>query len=215
MNGNLANLMPRLRPVETEESGPDPSEVRDARLTLWRKIPEAYRVKWEDVPKCFKPEARPILDAAMSWDWESPSLLICAPTDYAKSLAVGVILRRLMGKNRENEWRRWKGIHWFGVPELMTSARSWPLGSGDCPDVRLASRCELAILDDLGNETPHGSVFFEVTQSRFQRELTTITTSGLPVRELIQRNGECILRRLVQRDGKLGTIIDLFPKGTR
>lgn len=215
MRGNLDELMPRIMAREAEEPEFDIDDVRRAREDLWRRIPKAYRVKPSEAVTWFKPASERILDAAIAWDWSSPCLLICSPTDFGKSLAVAMIAIRLMRRGREGDWRRWRGVRWVGVPELMTAARSWPLGSGECPEVRIAATCELAILDDLGNETDHASTLFDVTQSRYQRGLKTITTSGLSPRELVARYGECILRRLVQRDGKLGTIIDLFPKGTR
>jgi hypothetical protein len=212
MSGNIAELLPRIGKRDTEEPEFDVDDVRRAREDLWRRIPKAYRVKPSESATWFKPASKPILDAAMAWDWSSPCLLICAPTDYGKSVAAAIVAIRLMRRGREADWKRWRGIRWVGIPELMTAARSWPLGSGECPEVRVASTCELAILDDLGNETDHASTLFDVTQSRYQRGLKTITTTGLAPRALVARYGECILRRLIQRDGKLGTIIDLTSK---
>lgn len=209
MAGNIAKSLPRIGTRVAEEPSFDVDDVRRAREDLWRRIPKAYRVKPSESARWFKPVSERILAAAMAWDWSSPCLLICAPTDFGKSVAAAMVALRLMGRGREADWRRWRGVRWVGIPELMTTARAWPLGGGECPDVRSASTCELAILDDLGNETDHASTLFNVTQSRYQRGLKTITTTGLSPRELVSRYGECILRRLVQRDGKLGTIIDL------
>jgi hypothetical protein len=195
--------------VADDEPGPDVDLVRRAREDLWRRLPACFRRKPSEIASWFDPKARAILDAAMAWDWGSPSLLICAPTDWAKSAAAALVAIRLMARGRESEHERWRGIHWQGVPELMGAARQWPLGAGECPEVRRVSRCKLAILDDLGNEHDHGSTLFEVTQARYQRELPNIVTTGLSPRQLVDRYGECILRRLVQRHGQMGTIIDL------
>jgi DNA replication protein DnaC len=68
----------------------------------------------------------------------------------------------------------------------------------------------LLILDDLGNEEPWQTVLFEVVQYRYRIQLPNIITTGLSGPELPRRYGDGITRRLVNRDGQLGTIVDCW-----
>lgn len=199
----------RIAPSHSEETEEiDPVAVAEARRALWLQIPKFCRVKPSELMS--RIHDRGIADAVSKWDWGSPCLAILAPTNYAKTSGVASILLRLMQRGREAEYRRWKRIRWFSVSDLTNAARAWPLGSGECPEVRLASRCDLLVLDDLGNETDWQSTIFDVLQYRYERGFDLITTSGMSTAQLLARYGDAILRRLVQRNGKMGTIVDCW-----
>jgi hypothetical protein len=191
---------------ESEEI--DPDDVRKAREYIWRQIPKFCRKAQAELLARIKD--RRILDAVNSWDWESPNLIISAPLDFAKTSAVALILLRLMSKGREREYRKWRRIRWYGMSQLMNAAKEWPLGSGACPDIRAASNCELLVLDDVGNDTSWQSTAFDFLQSRYERGLSNIITTGLRLQELRAGYGDHLVKRMAKRDGKLGTIVNCW-----
>jgi hypothetical protein len=202
----IGTVLPSMRLVDDSPAGPDPDEVRQARLELWQRLPVLHRTTQAKIlPRIQDPR---LAQAALSWDWGSPCLLMCAPTEKGKTAAAELIALRLMAKGREREHKLWRGIHWVDAPELMSAARAWPLGSGECPEVRRAKQCRLMILDDLGNESDWQTTLFELVQWRYNRQLANIITSGLSLPSIIARHGDAIARRLVDRDGELGTVID-------
>jgi hypothetical protein len=186
----------------------DPDDVRKAREHLWFQIPKFCRRPQAELVGRIKDKR--ILDAANSWDWESPNLVISAPLDFAKTSAAALILLKLMSKGREREYRKWRRIRWYGMSQLMNASRTWPLGSGECPDIRAASNCELLVLDDVGNETEWQSTTFDFLQSRYERGLSNIITTGLRLTELRARYGDSIVKRMAKVDGKLGLIVNCW-----
>jgi hypothetical protein len=198
-------LVGSITPTPEPDDRVDVDQVRRARETLWLRIPPVHRARQSELAR----RSGAFLSAALAWDWGSPCLLMSAPTDAGKSSAAALVLLRLMAKGREADWRLWRGIRWFGANELMGAAREWPLGNGACPEVRAASTCGLLVLDDLGNEQEWQTTMFDLLQARYERQLPNIVTTGMRPSELLARYGDAILRRLAQRDGKLGTIVDL------
>ena len=208
----VGNQIRKLRLVQSEdenEEPPDASEVADARRSLWLQIPEFCRKSPEVL--FARAKDRRLVDAALAWDWGSPCLAMCGPTYCAKTSVAAAIVIRLMARGRDGEFRKWKKIKWFCTSTITNAARAWPIGHGECPEVRAASRCDLLVLDDLGNEADWQSTIFDILQHRYQCELPLITTSGLGVEQLIAKYGDAIIRRLVQRDGKMGTVVDCWP----
>jgi hypothetical protein len=216
-----ASLPPQPRPVAVEppalpraalappaEVGLDVDEVRRARENLWLRIPKVHRVPPVELDR--RVNDRRIAQAVNGWDFGSPCVLICGPTESGKSSAAAMMVIRLMVKGRESDWCKWRTIKWFGASELMSSAREWSLGSGDCPTVRAASNCQILVLDDLGNEQEWQTTMFDLLQRRYERCLTNIVTTGLRPADLVKRYGDAILRRLVQRDGKNGIIVNCW-----
>jgi hypothetical protein len=186
----------------------DHDAVAEARRELWRKIPKFCRKTPAELISRAKDKR--LVSAAQAWDWGDPCLVMCAPTDYAKTSLAALILIRLMSRGREAEYRQWKRIRWYDASTLMGAARAWSLGSGTCPEIRQASTCDLLILDDIGNESTWQSTMFDVLQSRYERELPVIATTGFSTGQLLTHCGDAILRRLVQRNGKMGEIIDCW-----
>lgn len=210
----IGSVVSHLRLVRGPEDEPreetDPIAIADARRALWRRIPEFCRRHPDDL--LLRARDPRIVAAAESWDWGSPCLVMCGPTQAAKTSAAAAILVRLMARGRESEYRRWSRIRWFGASQLTNLARSWPLGSGECPELRQAATCDLLVLDDLGNETDWQSTLFDVLQTRYERQLPLIATTGLPPDRLLERYGDAILRRLAQRHGEMGTIVNCWVK---
>lgn len=208
----VGSAVGRLRLVRTSDDSTaqdiDPALIADARRELWQRIPKFCRRRPEELLSRSKDQR--LTNAARAWDWGSPCLVMCAPTDMAKTSVAASIPIRLMARGRESEYRKWKRIRWFGASDLMNFARAWSLGSGACPEVRAASTCDLLILDDLGNETDCQSTMFDILQHRYENDLDVIATTGLRPALLLARYGDAILRRLAQRNGEMGTIVDCW-----
>jgi hypothetical protein len=205
--GNLVAL-DGMRHDAAELQPVDLDRVRQARQTLWSRIPLVHRTKLLELTGRVRDPR--LLAPAQAWTWGSPCLLMCGPTAVGKSSAAALVALRLMAKGCESEWPRWNGIRWYGANQLVKAAREWPLGDGDCPDLRAASACELLILDDLGNEQDWQTTMFDLLQARYERGRLNIVTSGLQLELLLKRYGDAVLRRLVERDGKMGSIVDCW-----
>jgi hypothetical protein len=206
----LGSSLPKLHVVS--DSSPvtyDPDDVRQCREELWRRIPFVHRRPPAILVERIR-DAR-LLTQINGWGFGSPCLLMCGPTGIGKSTAAALAVIRLMAKGREADCRKWCKVRWYGANELMKSAREWPLGKGECPDLRVASSCDLLVLDDLGNEVEWQSTIFDLLQRRYELGATNIVTSGLNAQQLVARYGEAILRRLVQRNGKMGLVVDCHP----
>lgn len=184
--------------------------IRQARRNLLDKIPSTYRAKMPELIGRIR-DAR-LLAQAQAWTWGSPCLLMCGPTAVGKSSAAALVALRLMAKGRESEWENWRSVQWYGANRLTSSVREWSLGNGCCPDLQSASSCKLLILDDLGNEQDWQTTIFGLVQARYERGLVNIVTSGLQLELLLKRYGEAIFRRLLERNGNMGTIVDCWEE---
>lgn len=186
----------------------DPDTVRRARENLWLRLPKVHRAP----PAALEARVRDarLLASIAGWDFGSPCVLMCGPTESGKSSAAALAIIRTMVRGRESNHEAWKGVHWFGANELTTAAREWPLGSGDCPTIRKAASCRVLVLDDLGNEQEWQTTMFDLLQRRYERCLTNIVTTGLSPSALLLRYGDAIMRRLVQRNGETGTIVNCW-----
>lgn len=186
----------------------DKDQISAARRLLWSRLPKVHRVAKAELER--RVSNASLLAHSRAWTWGSPCLVSCGPTAVGKSSAAALVVLRLMSRGLESDWRRWKGIRWFGASQLVNAAREWALGDSECPDIRAASNCELLILDDLGNEQDWQSTMFDLLHARYERGLSNIVTTGLRRDGLMKRYGEAILRRMLERDGKMGTIVDCW-----
>lgn len=198
----------RLPLAVASESEIDVDLVRRAREDVWRRLPKVHRANQADLAARVR-DAR-LLGPARAWTWGSPCLLMSGPTESGKSSAAALVVLRAIAKGREADAPLWRGIRWYGANELMRHAREWSLGAGECPEVRQASTCGLLILDDLGNEQEWQTTTFDLLQARYERGLPNIVTTGLRPAQLIERYGDAVLRRIIQRNGKMGTLVDCW-----
>jgi DNA replication protein DnaC len=129
-------------------------------------------------------------------DWTGKrSVLITGPSKIGKSLAAamaGVRLARDHGSK----------MHWFRADELARALAD----RGGSERVELAKGAPLICLDELGWERFHETLC-EVVGARYDRGLVAITTTGLPLPELVARYGDAFVRRLTDPGGIL---IDLW-----
>ena len=132
---------------------------------------------------------------AIDGDSES-NLVFSGNTGVGKSLSAALVIRS----------REIRGGYWVQARELSESARQWPLGKGENPDITRAKEALIMVLDDLGLERDHGCLL-DVLERRYSRGLPTITTTGLGVGELVERYGDAFVRRLKECAGLRGAIV--------
>jgi DNA replication protein DnaC len=173
-----------------------------------------------------------LLQIVDGWTWEGPNLLVLGPTRVGKTSGVAVLVRALLGQAAQSNpafspaiRRLWGGcanpfdradlIRWQSCRDLTTSVKEYPLGQGAPETIRSCQYARLLVLDDVGvaDDKP---TLERILNARYERRWPTITTSGLTSRELVAAFGEALVRRMTDRAGANGLIVNLFPpKGTR
>lgn len=170
-----------------------------------------------------------LLPIAHAWHWDSGNLLVLGPTRAGKTSGVALLVRLVMqraagssAKFAAAERRFWGGcpdqlglaelIRWQSCRDLTTAVREFPLGQGAPEAVQRCQHARLLVLDDVGAGDDKPTIE-RILNARYERRWPTITTSGLNSRELVTTFGEALVRRMAERAGKSGQIVDLFPKG--
>lgn len=90
--------------------------------------------------------------------------------------------------------------HMFASAHALAKARAMhPLGDGEAPLVAAALRAPLLVLDELGGEDQrHGTAVAEVIYERHAAGLPTWVTTGAEPKEIAQRYGGGIARRIFE-----------------
>lgn len=99
--------------------------------------------------------------------------------------------------------------------DLQRARKGWPLGEGEPPLVREALAAHVLVLDDLGQEegSGPGTAVTDVLQARHNEERPTWITTWMVGRDLAQRYGGGITRRVVEDAKADGAILMLRTEG--
>lgn len=142
---------------------------------------------------------------ARSWRRADGSALYSAPTGVGKTLCLLALAMRLtarLSRPIEDEAAAafLSGLRFVTSAELVTAAARHPLGSGEPPLIRSAATASLLLLDDLGTErTDRDRILSEVIDRRYMANKPTVVTTNLSERELRERYGASLLRRLTDQ----------------
>jgi hypothetical protein len=153
-----------------------------------------------------------VLDA---WGWSDGNLLILGPSGRGKTTGASYLVRRLCARAAATggvEFEKAQLIRWQSCRELSQLVREHPLGQGMPDAVQRCQNARLLVLDDIGASDDRGALE-RILNTRYERAWPTVTTSGLSSRDLVSAFGEALVRRLLQRGGKGGRIVSLFPDG--
>jgi hypothetical protein len=167
-----------------------------------------------------------LLPLADGWDWDGPNLLVLGPTRVGKTSGVALLVRLLMERsarasNRFSPAQRklWGGcstpfdladlIRWQSCRDLTSAVREFPLGQGTPETIQRCAHARLLVLDDVGGSDDRGALE-RILNARYERRWPTIVTSGLTSRELVAAFGEALVRRMGERAGQPGIIVNLF-----
>lgn len=162
------------------------------------------------------------------WDWSGPNLLVLGPTRIGKTSGVALLVRLLLeraatgqGEFSPAERRLWGGckaqheladlIRWQSCRELTNTVREFPLGQGAPETIQRCQHARLLVLEDVGGSDDKGALE-RILNARYERRWPTITTSGLTSGELVRAFGDALVRRMSERAGLPGLIVNLFPK---
>jgi DNA replication protein DnaC len=137
------------------------------------------------------------------------SVLLMGPTGVGKSTAAALALRRQIRARIRT--KKPVEVSWYYARALAHSARYYPLGEGEPPDIEKARTRRLLVLDDLGLERDHGEIV-DVLHARYEQGFPTWTTTGLNYEQLNDRYGEALVRRLTDGLGDDGISVNAFPK---
>jgi hypothetical protein len=198
------------RTVEAEET-------RLARLTRQ----DIARELADQLPACFARMAPPTLLAALltpfrvqadHWHPRSGNLLLLGPTGIGKTRAAVALAVRLLSQGARDGGERWRLVRsmvWTWVPTLELQRRQHPLGHGEAPEVLAAKEASLLFLDDFGVGA-HREAVPDVLNARLEAGLPTVATSGFDQGELEARYTPMAIRRLLERGGQGGIVVDAF-----
>jgi hypothetical protein len=171
-----------------------------------------------------------LLRIVEGWTWDSGNLLVLGPTRAGKTSGAALLVRLLLEHGARSpetfgpEARRfWGGcaspfaladlIRWQSCRDLSTAVREFPLGHGTPEVIQRCQHARLLVLDDIGATDDRGALE-RILNTRYERRWPTITTSGLTKFELVTTFQEALVRRMSERAGKAGLIVNLFaPAG--
>lgn len=199
---------------------PDISGLQEVR----RQLPENVRfVKRLALRDRVQDRFHQLMD---SWNWDGPNLLMLGGTGAGKTSACAYLVRRMLAEalpvvTFSPGWRRfWGGcsstleraslIRWQSCRELAEAMREHALGKGEPEAIIRCQNARLLVLDDVG-ATDSPVAYERILNVRYERGWPTITTSGLTSRELTSSLNEALVRRMLQRKGRDGLIVSMFP----
>lgn len=88
---------------------------------------------------------------------------------------------------------------YFSAHKLAKARAAYPLGAGEAPEVVEAMNCPLLLLDELGGEDArHASAVAEILYERHAESLPTWVTMGIGPKEVANRYGGGIARRVFE-----------------
>lgn len=156
--------------------------------------------------------------------------LICGPTGVGKSLALALVLRRLMRAEaaqrydaaddytRDNLALVCRDHVWTRAQDLPVARLQTRLGDGEAELVSRALAADLLVLDDLGWESQRAGaadVVLEVLAARYDAGSPTLVTSGLQLAAVRERYGDALIRRICEAGGLPGRVLDLWAPEAR
>jgi DNA replication protein DnaC len=172
-----------------------------------------------------------LLGIVDGWHWNGPNLLILGPTRVGKTSGAALLVHLLLARAAASTGlfspaarRIWGGckseldlaglIRWQSCRDLTSTVREFPLGQGTPETIQRCQHARLLVLDDIGMTDDRGALE-RILNARYERRWPTITTSGLTSGELVRTLGDALVRRMSERAGLSGLIVNLFPAGPR
>jgi DNA replication protein DnaC len=138
------------------------------------------------------------------WKRSLGSAFLSGPTGVGKTICAVALVRRLVARLAADpplgeDLARWvRRTRFMKADALVRSTAEHPLGSGSPPELRRALSAGLLVIDDLGNEgDDRDGVLFRLVDGRYVDRGQTIVTTQLTERELRDRYGDALVRRLI------------------
>jgi hypothetical protein len=188
---------------------PDASDRRRQLQPVVESLPPNGRRSRAELVAHIPQKLRGLLD---DWRWTSGNLLILGPSGAGKTTGAAYLVRLLCARAAVAggaDLERAQLIRWQSCRELSQLVREHPLGQGMPDAVQRCQNARLLVLDDIGAGDDRGALE-RILNTRYERAWPTVTTSGLTSRDLVVTFGEALVRRMLQRGGQNGQIVDLF-----
>lgn len=98
---------------------------------------------------------------------------------------------------------------WADATELNRARLEHPLGHGECFPIEATKKAGLVVLDEIGLPR-NDDLVLEILWHRYNAgKFTIVTVGGLTRRGLENRFGDAAIARMLESNGRKGTIIDL------
>jgi DNA replication protein DnaC len=132
------------------------------------------------------------------------SLLLLGPTGVGKTSAAAWCFRAVLQRGAESPHEpeddrtaldRALGMVWAHVPTLERARREWPLGRGECPELRQAERASVLVLDEFGWHRD-ADWLAVLLNARYERRAPVIVTSASSLAQLERDLPGSLLRRI-------------------
>ncbi len=172
-----------------------------------------------------------LLNLVSRWGWGGPNLLLLGPTRVGKTSGAALLVRLMLEQGAAStaefapaDRRFWGGcrssfeladlIRWQSCRDLTSAVREFPLGHGTPEAIQRCQHARLLVLDDVGATDDRGALE-RVLNARYERRWPTLTTSGLTSAQLVGALGDALVRRMSERAGMAGLIVNLFSEAPR
>lgn len=156
----------------------------------------------------FRQLASPTILAALEpWKPTDGNLVLSARTGAGKTAGTVALLHRLRSDaERACDLRILPRFLFVTAALLGGARRQQRLGTGESRLIEHAMDSELLVLDEIGFEALDG-VSFELIDTRYRKQRTTVITTGLPPADFAQRYGSAVWRRLTEA----GAVVEDHP----
>jgi DNA replication protein DnaC len=184
-------------------------------LAIDRLTPTVHRWARADAPELTE-RVKLVGDSPSRWAASPPSttfVILVGASGMGKTSLACAALRTAEKRRWQTDLERYEGseggyarplfqtktcfmtAHRLGTCRIQTKA-----GTGEAPEVERAMSCGWLLLDDLGSERDTAvNAIPDVIFERYDRDATTWITTGLTSRQIGERYGEGLLRRVLDR----------------
>lgn len=176
----------------TDEEERRRKEFEDRKRRAVETIPRSYLWASFDAPELSARVRRPECIEQARSAVDAPLVLLTGNAGTGKTSLAVAMMRHIVDGGETGA--RFVGAYWLAKARLEHR-----LGEGEAPLVATAMRAPVLVLDDVGIELDKTTAVHEVIYERHAREQRTIVTTGFGYRQLADRYGDGIARRLSER----------------
>lgn len=174
---------------------------------------------YERLPKNRRDRLSDAIVMQARWGLSLGSIVLIGPIGIGKTPLLSALALGALDAARDGDvdprspaFSAIAGIRYVSGLELAKDERRHALGHGEAPLIRMAKRCPILVMDEVGyGEEGEVSAVREIIRARYERSATKpiLFGSGMTIDELNRRFGEGTMKCLWAR----GRVIDLHQAG--